>query len=590
MFLGTACFLRAQVHVGDLSLTGTEGLGIGYSADYGDLSSDHGIAWGSQTTLNGSYYDPRFLNFSVSPYFNQSRANSDSSSISNATGVTAVTNLFSGSRIPTSVSYNYANDSLSNYNLGLQSFTTHGSSTSFGVSSSVSLGKIPTMTVLYQQGDSASELYGSTQEALARFHAFNLSTGYKLAGFSLRGGFGAHWGNTEIPNLFTDTVSGYDNFSRSYNVSATHNFFFKGGAGIAYDHETYRSNYTGGFNAGSFDLVSGNTNMNPAQNLQVSSDINFNDNLAGVLQQSIATASGVTVINAGGQRSNSLLASTVATYTGIRDIGLSGGYTYAQQNYAGTLYNSHSLHGQVSYTRRELLHGMLTATFGVTENIRQVNSHGFNALAGWSRRFGGWGVTTGASYHSDTQSVILAYTTTGYSLSGSVNHKLGRFSWSGSASTSKSKFNQLGQADSGAESYSSNLSAKHFSVGGTYTNSSGNSFLTSTGLGTNTLPTDVLISPVLFGGHAYSVSGSLHPFRSLEISGSYMDARSSTLYQDVNSANTTSSTNLRLTWLFRKLSFNAGYTNFNQGFSASPVGPTSFSSFYFGLQRWFNFM
>lgn len=590
MILLVASSTHAQVHVGDLSLTGTEGLGVGYADSYGDLSSGHGLAWGSQTTLNGSYYDPRFLNFTVVPYFNQSRANSETTSVSNATGVSAVTNLFSGSRIPTSVNYSYGNDSLSNYSLGLQSFTTHGTNSTFGVGSSISLGKIPTLSVLYQQGASASELYGNTQEALAHFHTLNLSTGYKLAGFQLRGGFGVHWGNTEIPDLFTDNTSEYDSSSRSYNVSATHNIFWKGGVGIGYDHETYNNSYTGGFNGGSFDLVNANVNIHPAQHLQISSEANFNDNLAGVLQQSISTTSGVIVINSGGSRSNSLVSTTSATYSGIKDIGLSGGYSYAQQGYAGSIYNAHSLHGQVTYTRRELLHGILSATFGVTENIRQSSYHGYNALGSWSRRFGAWGVTAGGSYHSDTQTILLAYTTTGYALSGSANRKLGRFSWSAAASTSKSRFNQFGDSGSSAESYSSNVSAKHFSVGGTYTNNRGNSFLTSAGLATNTLPADVLISPVLFGGHSYSVNGALYPFRSLEINGSYVNARSSTLFQSLSSANATSSTNLRLTWMFRKLSFTASYTNFNQGFSASAVGPTSFSSFYFGLQRWFNFM
>ncbi len=588
--LGIAPWLGAQVHLGDLSLTGTEGLGVGYAAQYGDLSSGHGLNWGSQTTINGSYYDPRFLNFSVVPYFNQSRANSDSASVSNATGITAVTNLFSGSRIPTSVNYAYSNDSLSNYNLGEQSFTTHGSSTTFGVSSSVSLWKIPTIGVMYQQGGSASELYGNNQEAFSHFHSFNLNTGYKLAGFRLHGGVGAHWGDSEIPNLFSEGSSNYDSSSRSYNVSATHNFPFHGGAGIGYDHETYSGSYTGGYNAGSFDLVNGNINMNPIQHLQISTDANFNDNLAGVLQQTITTTNGVIVINSDGHRSNSFLSSTVANYSGFNSIGLSGGYTYAQQEFAGGLYSSHALHGQISYSKRNLLGGMFNATFGVTENIRQINYRGYNVLASWSRRFGAWGVTAGGSYNRDTQTVLLAYTTTGYSFSGSVNRKLGSFSWSAAAATSKSKFNQLGDAASKAESLSSTLSAKRFSVGGTYTDSSGNSFLTSTGLASNTLPGDVLISPVLFGGHSYSVSGAVYPFRSLELNGSYVNARSSTLFEAVSSANTTSSTNLRLTWLFRKLSFTAGYTNFNQGFSASPTGPTSFSSFYFGLQRWFNFM
>ncbi len=586
----TGVAARAQVKLGDWSFTGVAGLSAGYTGQFGDLSSSHGLAWGGQTTLNGNYYNPRLLNFTIVPYFNQSRANSDSASVTNASGVSAGLNLFSGSKIPVSLSYSYSDNSLSNYNLGQTLFTTHGNGSTFSIGSSLHLSKLPSLMFLYQQGNTNSNLYGNSQEVSTHYHTFMVNAIDRVDGFQLQGGFQTHWGDNQIPDLFSNTVKGYDNSSQSYSASVSHKFPFQGGIGVGYSHETFNDRFTGGFNRGAIDMANGDVSMHPTKNLELTSNVNFNDNLAGVLQQSIVSANGVTVLNSSGQRSNGLLISNTATYTGIKDIGISAGYTYAQQTFGGVLYNSQSITANISYAHNNVLHGMLTGSFGVTEDIRETNERGYRAMAGWSRHFGAWGVNTGINYHRSDRAVLLAYTTTGYSYSANVSRKLSVFQWTASFSAADSKFDQLAKSSNTSRSYSMNLGAKYVSIGGAYTTSSGNSFLSSTGLTTSSLPPDVLASTILFGGNSYSVNGAVFPVRGLQLDGSYVKAHSSTLASALSSWNTTSQTNLRLTYIFRKLSFTSGYTNFSQGFSASSTGPTSFSTFYFGLERWFNFM
>jgi hypothetical protein len=190
--------------------------------------------------------------------------------------------------------------------------------------------------------------------------------------------------------------------------------------------------------------------------------------------------------------------------------------------------------------------------------------------------------------------LLLEYTTSGYSYSAGVNHKLGMFQWTGSAAASRATYDQGGGGLSTSENYSSNFSAKYGSVGGAYSKSRGNSILTSTGLVSTPLPPGVLpFATILFDGTSYSASGSVIPHRGLQLTGSWVTARSS---DSLLSSSTTSSSesssqlNFRLTYIFRKLTFDAGYTKFHQSFSTSTTGAANFSTYYFGIQRWFNIL
>ncbi len=323
---------------------------------------------------------------------------------------------------------------------------------------------------------------------------------------------------------------------------------------------------------------------------QFVSNTQFDDNLQGVLQQQIVSADGgVSLLQSDGTKSNSLIVTNTATYMPIKDVGLSAAYVYAQQIFQGVLYNSQSVDGEVSYAH-QVVGGSLRATFGVTEDIRGVNELGYRALTGWSRRIGAWNVNGGFNYNRSQRTLLLEYTTTGYTYSGSVGRKVWFLQWSAAAAAAKSRFDQVGQSTNSAQTYSMNLSAKYASIAGSYNKSSGNSFLSATGLTNTDLPPGVFGTGILFTGNSYSVSGAFLPSRYLEVDGSYLQARSSTINGALNSSNSTSETFLRLRYKFRKLSFSAGYTQFNQGFSASSIGASSFTNFFFGVQRWFNFM
>src|ERR1700685_845471 len=117
--LMVAQLATAQLGIGENTKMNAGGLfTFGYSGAYGDaFPSSHGLDFGCDGKLSGSYFNPNFLSFEATPYWNQSRANSDYQSLTGAKGINATANLFSGSHFPGSVSYHY--DANSTGTLGL---------------------------------------------------------------------------------------------------------------------------------------------------------------------------------------------------------------------------------------------------------------------------------------------------------------------------------------------------------------------------------------------------------------------------------------------------------------------------------------
>ena len=179
--------VAAQLKVGEVSskLNGT--VSAGYTADSGNLTaSDHGWTVGGMANLSGSYYNPNFLSFSVSPYLNQSRSNSNFQSISDASGVNANVNLFNGTVFPGNLSYSKEYNSDGSYNVpGLANYVTHGNSDAFGVGWSASVPKLPSLMADFEKGSSSYSVYGTNDQGSSSFHSFNVRSGYHIDGFNM---------------------------------------------------------------------------------------------------------------------------------------------------------------------------------------------------------------------------------------------------------------------------------------------------------------------------------------------------------------------------------------------------------------------
>ena len=145
----------AQVTIGEnVSMNLNALVQAGYTGDYGNLiNSDHGVTFGGNAQLGGSYYSPSFLSFAVNPYYNQSRLNSASQSISDSSGVSASANIFSGSNYPGSISYNYSYDTSGIFGLpGFPNYDTHGNGDALNIGWGVNKPGLPSVSFNFLEG------------------------------------------------------------------------------------------------------------------------------------------------------------------------------------------------------------------------------------------------------------------------------------------------------------------------------------------------------------------------------------------------------------------------------------------------------
>src|SRR5437667_8490060 len=134
-FLLLASLACAQLQLGDnttLKANATAGLGWTGTYDGNDLNS---LTYGFSGTLNGDYYDERFLNWSISPYLNQSKLNSNFYSTSSATGISGLANFLSSSRTPMQFTFSRDHNAEGTFNVpgSTGSYRTVGNDQAVGV-------------------------------------------------------------------------------------------------------------------------------------------------------------------------------------------------------------------------------------------------------------------------------------------------------------------------------------------------------------------------------------------------------------------------------------------------------------------------
>ena len=251
---------HAQVQVGDDLRMNAGGLiTAGYAANYGDqVQSSHGLDLGANGQLNGSYFNPNFLSFSITPYYNQSRANSNFRSLTNSSGVEADANLFSGSRFPGYVSYHYAHDSNGTFGLiGTPNFTTVGDGHGFGIGWSALIPDWPTLSVSYSEGSGTGTVFGTNDLASSDTHTVNVRSTYRFAGWQLN----AYYNHLNLSSKFPIFLGGQEaknsnNFNgNDFGINGSHDLHLKGTVSVSYNHATY-----GGNTASTFEQSLSNSN------------------------------------------------------------------------------------------------------------------------------------------------------------------------------------------------------------------------------------------------------------------------------------------------------------------------------------------
>ena len=195
----------AQVDVSeDVNLSAGGSLSVGYSGRSGNMDvSSHALDLSGNGWMRGYYYKPQFLSFDFQPYYRRSQNNSIFQTITNGSGFTASSSIFSGSRFPGFISYGRTFDNTGQFTVpGINGIAAHGSGDNFGVGWSALLPGMPTLTASYSTTSGISSVFGANTDSNANSRNFTLQSTYRLAGFDLMGQYTRLSANSTFPSFF----------------------------------------------------------------------------------------------------------------------------------------------------------------------------------------------------------------------------------------------------------------------------------------------------------------------------------------------------------------------------------------------------
>src|ERR1035437_4010987 len=569
---------------------------FGYTGDYGDVvSSQHVLTFGVDGRIAGYYYNPNFISFSATPYYNQSRNDSSYQSLTGATGVDGTANFFTGSHTPGSISYRYDRNTSGTLGLaGQPNFTTIGKGQGFGINWSALFPNMPTLSVGYSQGDGSGTIYGTSEEPNSSTKLFNVRSGYQIAGFRLNGFFDRNSVNSKFPEFLSGQQEAVqDSTGNDVGVGAQHSLPLHGQFYANYNRSSADSNYfsdTGqSSNTSSYtdDIVNAGASFHPTEKLSLNVIENYTSNLNGYLAQSLSSNGTAEPGVSLGSGAHSSTVGGGATYQFTNFLSASSQATYYDQEYFGKSYTGTYLSGTVNYGKRLL--DMFTFSGSVIDssNGQGTNALGFIGNVNFFHRIKGWQTSGVFSYAQNVQSLLVTYTTSYYSYNANVHRRLpAGLQWTAAFNGTHSGLTNYQGTSSQSEGYSTSLGSRRFTVTGIYTHSTGISLLGAGGLVPIT-GTPGVNDFITFGGSSYGGGISVTPMRRLVIAASFNRAISNTLGQTI-SHNNTEIYNAQMQYHLRRIGLQAGYTRFTQGISA--VGePANTTSYFVGISRWFDF-
>ncbi len=586
----------AQARLGEVSsdLNGT--VSAGYTSDFGNLvSSAHSWTVGGSGTFDGSYHNPNFLSFNISPYLNQSRANSNFQSISDASGVNVSSTIFGGSHFPGSVSYAKAYNSEGNFAIpGVANFTTHGNSDSFGVNWSENIPDAPSVSVGFQSGSSEYSVYGTSDQGNSSFRSFNAHSAYDLFGFNLGASYATGVGNSLVPQVVdgqqeTETHSN----NSDYGFTVGHNLPLRGSFSAGANRADVSSDYLGYSYNGTIDTYNAVAAVQPTNKLHLSATANYSDNLTGELFESVIAAGAVvpasTTSNEGSHATDFL---GTASYTFLPNLQTTAFGERRIQSFLGQDYGANSFGGSATYGHG-LLGGSFNGALTLSDNTldhSNVNALGLSTTVNYSRRILGWNVAGSFGYAQNVQTLLVTYTSSFYNYSGNLRRRWGMLNVSAGATAARTGLTEQPGTENSSESYNASVGyGRWMTLTGAYSKSSGNALETAAGLIPVTSPVLLPSLTIFYGGKSYSFGLGSSPLKRLTISATYSKLNSNTAFDSVASWNESDQFNAIVQYQFRKMYFTAGASRLQQGFSASGTQPEVISSFYFGVSRWFNF-
>lgn len=594
----------AQLQVGDnttLKANATAGVGWTGTYDGNDLSS---LTYGFSGALSGDYYDERFLNWSINPYLNQSKLNSNFYSTSSATGVNALVNFLSNSRTPVQFTYDREHNAEGTFNVpgSSGSYRTVGDGQTVGLTAAYLPEDYPSLQGSFTHSGSSYEILGNPGGGTAHATGFGLGSSYDLYDTRLSASYTKSFNNSETPILgengeLLNIKSDQDNLQLGANRRLTS---WSSGS-FAFGRSHLNSDYVGSRTDATFDTVSGLFDVQPTKRLSFNFHVNYSSNLSAQFLSDILKSGGTKAGETKGLTftSNYLNYGVTSGYSITRELTATGSVNRQVQGQPGFPDFTTTVMNVGLTWAHQVLGGSFGAHYGVAhyfspslvqENGETVTKDstftGQNAAVSYGRSILGFAASSSFSYSRSLTTLLAGYVQSSYTANGSLSRNVRHWNFSVSGSYSSAHIENLTVTDSANQSYAASLSHKSLGLSANYSRGSGSGLL----VGNNIIPNpgEGDLPLILFRGESYGAGLNYRPVRRWTISGTFTKLKYNTTNQDLNSNNTSNQFFLRSDYHFRQMFFNFGYSHLSQGFGIGVVKPTTIDTVFFGISRRFD--
>jgi hypothetical protein len=579
----------AQITIGDnLSLRMNGSLGYGYAGAFGsDASSRHSQGFGANADVDGSYFNPDFLNFRIRPYFNRAQSNSESQNITRGTGFFSSLGLFGGSHFPGSVSYGIDHsDNSEFYIAGIPSVVGNSSGRSFGVSWSELLPNYPKVFINYQQNTSSATVLSTDEKSHTNGKFLDINSQYRLAGWELSAFFNRNSNSFSSPDFITGTSLDFSGSGSNYGANAQHALPLHGGIGLGISHSTYGSQ---GYD-GSGTIYTETAGVNPFRKLSINEQFNYTTNTTAALYQTTVTGGGFPLLLPE-RDSTGLFFRTSATYSVYRGLTVTGYFTHRQSTFNDRDYSDNQYGGTIGFNHQSRFLGFLTFSVGVVDTANKEGNSGLGLVGTVSanKRIGNWETSADFAYYQSVQTLYSIATSSSYSYGGSLRRKINpQTHWAASYRGGHSGLTVIDGNSNKSDSAATYLAWKRYSLGANYSVSSGYAVLTSTGQVVAT-PLAPAISGYnyVFNAKSLGVNASTM-IRRVILNGGYTKISSDTKAGGFGVITNGDRYFANAIYQLRRFELQGGYSRINQDVSSIPGGPRNINTYYITLSRWFN--
>jgi hypothetical protein len=591
LVLVLACGASANAQVtpiNNLKLLMNGNLGAVYNANSGNSTgSSHSLGFGMNGTLEGYYFNPQFLSFQVRPYYDHDQLNSDSQSINLGTGVDSSFSLFGGSHFPGMISYGRNFSSDSEFGIaGVPSVLGNSSGSNFSIGWGALFSGFPTLQATYSISDSTSTLLGTTDKGTSSSKSFNLNSTYSIVGFNLQGTLGHYSADLTSPDFLTPSTVNSSSSNTNYSITATHRLPLSGSLGLGWSRTTSASE-TDEFSSNSYTASAG---ISPWPRLSINGLWNYTSNAVLAYEQSLGE---VPVMPSGSLGSNSNITYMNATGTFLVGHGLTiiGYLNHQIRHFQGENSENTQYGGTVNFQKANNLFGFMRFSIGVVDTATQDGNGIIGLVTNLSltRKFGQWEATADFDYSQDTQTLYSIVTTNNYNYGGMIRRRiLSSVNWNASFRETRSGLASQKGTNNLADSFTTNLSWRKYSLTGSYSQANGEALLGVNGTLIAT-PLGSTISDyfLTFNARSLSATASTQLFGVVTLSGSYTKVSSSSIQNEIGTFNNGKRYNARVAVRMRRLYLIGGYDHAIQESSVVPGGPQMVNSYYVSLSRWF---